>query len=78
MQLYGAELWFGEIKSKIALKQFAIGYHKAVTKLINDSYHESNHYACQEAQLLTFEHFLNRLKIQFMFRLQYICLHDIL
>ena len=69
LQVYGAELWFGENKSKRALKQFAIGYHKAIKKLICVSYHESNHYACQQAQLLTFEHFLNNLKIQFMFRL---------
>ena len=69
MQLYGAELWFGEVKSKTALKQFAVGYHKAIKKLIGVSYHESNHYACQQAQLLTFEHYLNSLRIQFMFRL---------
>ena len=30
LQLYGAELWFGGVKSKTALKQFAIGYHKAI------------------------------------------------
>ena len=69
LQLYGAELWFGERKPKLALKQFAIGYHKAIKKIIGVSYHESNHYACQQAKLLTFEHFLNNLKIQFMFRL---------
>ena len=69
LQFYGAELWFGEVKSRTALKQFAIGYHKAIKKLIGVSYHESNHYACQQAQLLIFEHYLNSLKIQFMFRL---------
>ena len=69
LQMYGAELWFGDKKSKAALKQFAIGYHKAIKKLIGVSYHESNHYACQQAQTLTFEHFLNSLKMQFMFRL---------
>ena len=70
LQLYGEELWFGGVKSKTALKQFAIGYHKAIKKLIGVSYHESNHYACQEAQLLTFEHYLNNNRIQFMFKLQ--------
>ena len=69
LQLYGAELWFGDSRSKVPLKQFAIGYHKAIKKLINLSYHESNHYACQEAQLLLFDHYLNRLKIQFAFRI---------
>ena len=69
LQMYGADLWFGDKRCKVALKQFAIGYHKAIKKLIGVSYHESNHYACQQAHLLTFEHFLNSLKIQFMFRL---------
>ena len=27
------------------------------------SYHESNHFACQEANLLTFEHLINKIKI---------------
>ena len=27
------------------------------------SYHESNHYACQEAQVFTFKHFINKCKI---------------
>ena len=69
LQVYGAELWFGDRRSKASLKQFAIGYHKAIKKLIGVSYHESNHYACQQAQTLTFEHFLNSLKMQFMLRL---------
>ena len=71
LQLYGAELWFGDPGSKSALRQFEIGYHKAIKKLIGLSYHESNHYACQQAQLLIFKHLLNKLKIQFMFRLYF-------
>ena len=42
------------------LKQFGVGYHKAIKKLLNLSYHESNHYACQEASLLTFENLINK------------------
>ena len=71
LQIYGAELWFGDSKSKRALKQFAIGYHKAIKKLIGVSYHESNHYACEQAELLTFEHYLNSLRIKFLFRLHF-------
>ena len=63
LQLYGSELWFGSKKSRLALKEFALGYHKAVKKLLGLSMHESNHYACQEANLLTFQHFVNKLKI---------------
>ena len=62
MQIYGAELWFGS-KSKRLLKQFEVGFHKAIKKLLGLSSHESNHYACQEASLLMFDHFINKLKI---------------
>ena len=71
LQIYGAELWFGDNKSKVALKQFAIGYHKAIKKLISLSYHESNHYACEQAELLIFEHYVNSLRIKFLFRLNF-------
>ena len=62
MQIYGAELWFGS-KSKSLLKQFTVGFHKAVKKLLGLSSHENNHYACQEANILMFNHYLNKLKI---------------
>ena len=62
MQIYGAELWFGS-KSKRLLNQFAVGFHKAIKKLLSLSPHESNHYACQEANILLFNHYLNKLKI---------------
>ena len=61
LQWYGAELWLGDNKS--AFKQFAIGYHKAIKKILKVSTHESNHYVCQEAGLYTFEHFVNKQKI---------------
>ena len=69
LQFYGSELWIGSGGASGALKQFAIGYHKAIKKLLNLSYHESNHFACQEAQLLTFKHLLNRIKIMATYRL---------
>ena len=51
------------------MKQFGIGYHKAVKKIIGVSYHESNHYVCQEAQVFTFGHHVNRCKIMAAIRL---------
>ena len=63
LQFYGSELWFGPLKSKQALKQFGIGYHKAIKKILQLSTHESNHFACQEAGLMTFNHLINKLKI---------------
>ena len=63
LQFYGSELWFGPCKSLQALKQFEVGYHKAIKKLLGLSTHESNHFACQEARLLMFNHLLNKQKI---------------
>ena len=69
LQFYGAELWFYNRHSKGNLKQFSVGYHKAVKKILGLSYHESTHYACQEAKLYTFEHLVNKFKILFVMRL---------
>ena len=63
LQVYGCELWFGGSYSITLMKDFGIGYHKAVKKILKLSYHESNHYACQEAQVFTFSHFINKCKI---------------
>ena len=68
LQFYGAELWFGCTRTLQPLRQFAVGYHKAVKKLLNLSSHESNHFACQEANLLLFEHFVNKIKINATYR----------
>ena len=69
LQLYGAELWFFNKQSKSSFKQFSVGYHKAIKKIQGLSYHESNHYACQEAKLYIFEHLVNKIKILFVMRL---------
>ena len=63
LQFYGNELWIRKPSLTAPLKQFAVGYHKAIKKILNLSYHESNHYACQEAQLLTFQHYVNKCTI---------------
>ena len=62
-QFYGGDLWFYSRGSSTALQQFSVGYHKAIKKLLGLSTHESNHFACQEASLFTFEHLLNKIKI---------------
>ena len=46
-----------------------MGYHKAIKKLLGQSYRESNHYACQEAGVYTFDNLVNNIKIRFLFRL---------
>ena len=63
LQFYGCELWFGGETPKYLIKQFSVGFHKAIKKLLGLSSHESNHFACQEANVLMLGHFLNKLKI---------------
>ena len=62
LQIYGSELWFRNDRSLSGLKQFAVGYHKAIKKILGLSYHESNHYSCQEANMLVFSHYINKIK----------------
>ena len=69
LQIYGAELWFGNNRSVSNLNQFAIGYHKAIKKILGVSYHESNHYVCQEAKLFTFENLINKVKLMYRMRI---------
>ena len=68
LQFYGADLWIHSEKSKKTLKRFQIGYHKAIKKLLEVSMHESNHYACQEANILMFDHLMNKIKISALHR----------
>ena len=63
MQIYGSDLWFNNVRAIGHLNHFAVGYHKAIKKILGLSTHESNHYACQEARLLTFKHLLNKIRI---------------
>ena len=69
LQFYGCELWYNNQRSVSSLKQFAVGYHKAIKKVLGLSSHESNHFACQEAGLLTFENLINKVRIYFALRL---------
>ena len=69
LQIYGADLWIKNRGCVNILKQFAVAYHKAIKKLLQLSTHESNHYACQEAQMLTFNPYMNKIKIMTVLRL---------
>ena len=68
LQIYGVDMWFGDMRCNTVLKQFEVRYHKAIKKILNFSTHESNHYSCQEAQLLTFENLVNKTKLMTAFR----------
>ena len=66
--IYGSELWFCNESAIGQLKQFGIGYHKVIKKLLGVSYHESNHFACQESRMFTFENLINKEKFTATFR----------
>ena len=69
LQIYGADLWIGNKGCAAIMKKFSVAYHKAIKKLLNLSTHESNHYACQEAEMLTFEHFINKKRFMTVLRM---------
>ena len=69
LQWYGSDLWFCNKGALSNLKQFGLAYHKAIKKILCLSSHESNHFACELAQLMTFEHLLNKNLIFFAFRM---------
>ena len=71
LQIYGADLWLKDEGSVSTLKHFAVGYHKAIKKILGLSSHESNHFACQEAQMPIFKHLLNKKRIMTAMRLFY-------
>ena len=68
IQFYGCELWYGDYKCIMALKQFAVGYHRSIKKIFKIPDSESNHLICEVAGLITFNHHLNLSKIKFIHR----------
>merc|ERR1712002_1161879 len=63
LQFYGSELWFSNYHSSGSFKSLSIGYHNVIKIILGLSYHESNNFACQEAQLLTFENLFDKIRI---------------
>ena len=51
------------------MKQFNVGFHKAIKKLLNLSYHESNHFASQEANILMLDHLVNKIRLLNFYRI---------
>ena len=69
LQIYGSNLWFGNFRCKRQLDQFAVGYHKAIKKILKVPYGASNHDCCEILGLLTFKHFLNSARLKFILRI---------
>ena len=66
---YGSELWFNNKRCGVPLKQFGVGYHKAIKKIFGFKYWESNHKVCEMAGVKNFIQHLNWQKIRFVYRL---------
>ena len=62
---YGTELWFENFNCKTIKKQFAIGYHKAVKKILQVPWRESNHAVCNALNLLVFDDLINLRSVKF-------------
>ena len=71
LQFYGANLWFRNFGCSLSLHQLAVGYHKAIKKILKVPYGASNHDCCEIVNLLTFNHFLNFIRLKFIFRIFY-------
>ena len=68
MSFYGSELWYDNDKSLGAFRTVEINYHKAIKRMQNLSYRESNHVACEALNMLTFKHLINKKMISFAFQ----------
>ena len=68
LQFYGASLWCGVSGSKTVLKQFSVGFHKAIKKILKVPWRASNHVVCQMVDLVTLPHIINMQKLKFVYR----------
>ena len=69
MQFYGSCLWFNNKHCKIALKQFSVGYHKALKKILNVPWSERNHIVCWHLGILHFKDYINMNRLRFVFKI---------
>ena len=64
LQFYGAGLWLIKNYKKNTLKQFSVGYHKAIKKTLNVPFYYGNHLVCKIVNLVTLEHQLDIEKVR--------------
>lgn len=69
LQMYGADLWYDNKGCCSIMKQFGIGYHKAIKKIYGVSTRDSNHIICERANLMTFNHYMNFIRIRTAYKL---------
>lgn len=65
LSFYGTELWFRNFDCKVEIKQFSIGYHKALKKILRIPWSERNHHVCNAVNLLVFNDFINLRLVKF-------------
>ena len=51
------------------MHQFAVGFHKAIKKMIGAPWRESNHIVCKMAGMVTFEYILDINRICFLYKI---------
>ena len=68
LQFYGSELWICNLNCKTSMNQFAIGFHKAVKKILGVGWGESNHEVCMAVGLVTFPHLIDIDRVKFIYR----------
>ena len=69
MQFYGSNLWFNNYGCRHELRQFEVGFHKAIKRILNVPYNSGNHFCCDILGILTFKHLLNFNRIKFVYNL---------
>ena len=62
---YASELWVARNKCSRSFKDFSIGYHFALKKILGFPKFYSNHFTCNILNALTFENFINAKCIKF-------------
>jgi hypothetical protein len=66
---YGSQTWSHIKGCSKHIKQFEVGYHKAIKKILKVPFYYSNHYVCDFIDFFTFRHKINFDVIQTVHRL---------
>ena len=77
---YGMELWLYDEFYLRRLNCLAIAYHKAIKKIVNLAPWDSNHTACELANMQIFKHLVNSRILSFLLSILKIkspCLNDL-
>ena len=66
---YGSELWIINKYKVTSYKSTSICFHDAIKKIYGIPRQESNHFVCNNLNILTFDHFIHKKMINFYFNI---------